>query len=69
MPNIRGANGARVTGEAVRDWDADEEKTRGGMTMTPEEYERRVRELEAEGLTRSDAQGVADAEAMQEDKR
>ena len=36
--------------------------------MTPEKYERRVRELEAEGLTRSDAQGVADAEAMQENK-
>ena len=34
--------------------------------MTPEQYEKRVRELEAEGLTRSDAQGVADAEAMQE---
>jgi len=28
-------------------------------------YKQRVRELEAEGLTRSDAQGVADAEAMQ----
>ena len=27
-------------------------------------YERRVRELEAEGLTRSDAQGVADVEVM-----
>ena len=37
--------------------------------MTPEEYEKRVRELEAEGLTRSDAQGVADAEVMQEGKR
>jgi len=36
--------------------------------MTSEQYEERVRELEAEGLTRSDAQGVADAEAMQEDK-
>ena len=35
--------------------------------MTSEEYEKRVRELEAEGLTRSDAQGVADAEVMQED--
>ena len=34
--------------------------------MTPEQYEKRVRELEAEGLTRSDAQGVADAEVMQE---
>jgi len=28
------------------------------------DYERRVRELEAEGLTRSDAQGVADAERL-----
>ena len=28
------------------------------------EYERRVRELEAEGLTRSDARGVADAERL-----
>jgi len=28
------------------------------------DYERRVQELEAEGLTRSDAQGVADAERM-----
>ena len=37
--------------------------------MTPEEYEKRVRELEAEGLTRSDAQGVADAEVMQEDEQ
>ena len=27
-------------------------------------YERRVRELENEGLTRSDAQGVADAEGL-----
>ncbi len=33
-----------------------------------DEYEQRVRELEAGGLTRSDAQGVADAEAMKEDK-
>jgi len=32
-------------------------------------YDQRVRELEAEGLTRSDAQGVADAEAMQESKQ
>ena len=37
-----------------------------GKPMTPAQYEKRVRELEAEGLTRSDAQGVADAEAMQE---
>lgn len=37
--------------------------------MTPEQYEKRVRELEAEGLTRSDAQGVADAKAMQEGKQ
>ena len=29
------------------------------------EYEQRVQELEAEGLTRSDAQGVADMEFMQ----
>ena len=29
------------------------------------EYERRVQELEAQGLTRSDAQGVVDAEDMQ----
>ena len=28
------------------------------------DYERRVEELEAEGLTRSDAQGVADVEVM-----
>jgi hypothetical protein len=28
------------------------------------EYERRVEKLEAEGLTRSDAQGVVDAEDM-----
>ena len=32
--------------------------------MTDREYEARVRELEAEGLSRSDAQGVADAEWM-----
>lgn len=34
---------------------------------TPEQweaYERRVQELEAEGMTRSDAQGCADAEEM-----
>jgi len=30
--------------------------------MTKQEYEDRVRELEAEGMTRSDAQGIADAE-------
>lgn len=29
----------------------------------PEAYDKRVQELEAEGMTRSDAQGVADAEA------
>jgi hypothetical protein len=29
-----------------------------------EDYEKRVRELEDEGLTRSDAQGVVDAELM-----
>ena len=29
------------------------------------EYERRVQKLEAEGLTRSDAQGVVDAENLQ----
>ena len=29
-------------------------------------YERRVRELEAEGMTRSDAQAVADAELLNE---
>jgi hypothetical protein len=33
-----------------------------------QEYERRVSELEAEGLDRSDAQGVVDAEMMQEGK-
>ena len=32
--------------------------------MTPAQYERRVRALEAEGLTTSDAQGVADAELL-----
>lgn len=32
--------------------------------MTDREYNERVQELEAEGLTRSDAQGVADAEQM-----
>lgn len=30
------------------------------------EYERRVAELEAKGLTRSDAQGVVDAEMRNE---
>jgi len=30
--------------------------------MTEQQYEDRVRELEAEGMTRSDAQGIADAE-------
>jgi len=28
------------------------------------DYEKRVQELEAEGMTRSDAQGVADVEVM-----
>lgn len=32
----------------------------------PERYEQRVQELEAEGMTRSDAQAAADAEALQE---
>jgi len=32
--------------------------------MTKREYEARVQELEAEGLTRSDAQGVVDAEMV-----
>ena len=32
--------------------------------MTDTEYEKRVKELEAEGLSRSDAQGVVDAEEM-----
>jgi hypothetical protein len=31
-----------------------------------EEYEKRVSELESEGLDRSDAQSVVDAEMMQE---
>lgn len=31
-----------------------------------EQYEQRVRELEAEGMTTSDAQGVVDMEFMQE---
>ena len=31
-----------------------------------EDYERQVSELESEGLDRSDAQGVVDAEMMQE---
>lgn len=30
------------------------------------DYERRVRDLEAEGMTRSDAQAVADAQDMQQ---
>jgi len=30
------------------------------------QYELRVRELEAQGLTRSDAQGVVDAEVISE---
>ena len=32
--------------------------------MLDEAYEQRVRELEAEGMTTSDAQSVADAEAL-----
>ena len=32
--------------------------------MTDTEYENRVKELESEGLSRSDAQGVVDAEIM-----
>ena len=35
--------------------------------MTNSEYETRVQELEKEGLTRSDAQGVADLEMMTEE--
>jgi hypothetical protein len=30
------------------------------------QYEQRVKELEAQGMTRSDAQGVADAEFIQQ---
>jgi len=33
------------------------------------DYEARVRQLEAEGMTRSDAQGVADAELMTADNQ
>jgi hypothetical protein len=33
----------------------------------PVDYEARVQELEAEGLTRGDAQAVADAEDLQHD--
>ena len=33
-------------------------------TISGAEYERRVRQLEADGLTRSDAQGVADADLL-----
>lgn len=32
--------------------------------MTNQEYEKRVRELEEEGLTRSDAQGIVDGEEL-----
>ena len=37
--------------------------------LSPEwqEYERRVQSLEDEGLTRSDAQGVVDAEDLKKD--
>jgi hypothetical protein len=31
-----------------------------------EQYEKRVQELESEGMTRSDAQGVADAEFIEQ---
>lgn len=34
--------------------------------MDWEDYERRVQAYEAEGMTRSDAQAVVDAELMQE---
>jgi len=32
--------------------------------ITPEEYERRVADLEEEGICRSDAQAIVDAELM-----
>jgi len=32
--------------------------------MNIDEYEKRVQELEAEGMTRSDAQAIADLEEM-----
>jgi hypothetical protein len=39
------------------------------IRLSPEwqEYERRVQSLEDEGLTRSDAQGVVDAEDLKKD--
>ena len=49
-------------------------KRRGTSCLVPAarldiaRYELRVRELEADGLTRSDAQGVADAERMRDGK-
>ena len=40
------------------------------IRLSPEwqEYERRVQSLEDEGLTRSDAQGVVDAEDLKKDR-
>jgi hypothetical protein len=42
-------------------------ETKKGLEMQHQkQYEQRVRELEAEGMTTSDAQGVADAEFIQQ---
>lgn len=59
-----------VNGRKPNGFDAWKEANRAllqvkAIAAEPPGYAARVRELEAEGLTTSDAQGVADAEAMQ----
>jgi hypothetical protein len=46
-------------------FERDHARAEGGSAGISE-YERRVRDLEAEGLTRSDAQAVADVEGLDE---
>jgi hypothetical protein len=45
-----------------------EDDSEEGEDEDEDEYERRVEAYEAEGMTRSDAQGVVDAEMLEEQK-
>jgi hypothetical protein len=54
--------------EADEFWDSEEdgfEQTLEENKIDWDEYERRVQELEDQGVSRSDAQGIVDAEMMQ----
>ena len=57
-------NFMRMSSAELRAWLAARAARPIGAAYEAARYELRVRELEAEGLTRSDAQGVADAEGL-----